>query len=302
MIRREEAVIERIHEEEVMAELVVSRCARIARTVGALAAAAILASEPGNSNRRDARFTDPSPGGAELLRRFSVREEVPVYDLRGERFRIITPEEIGSPVGLFVWISPGKDPGIPRGWEPILAEHRLVFVGAYDGGNERIALDRFRLALDAVHNLKARFVVDPRRVYVAGFSGGGRVASMLGVNFAEVFTGTIAICGANFFQPVRAGAGGFYAAGYVADAESLRLAKVARPFVLITGEKDMNRENTRAVENGFRAAQFRHVKYLEVAGMGHVLPSGAVLRTALRYLENPQGVSSGQTTHEGTAH
>ena len=119
--------------------------------------------------------------------------------------------------GLFVWVSPGASPKLPADWEAALARHRLLFIGAYDAGNERNAFDRFRLAVDASHNIRQRFRTDPKRVYVSGFSGGGRVASMLAVTYGDVFTGTIPICGVNFYMDLPAGEGQLFERSYVPD-------------------------------------------------------------------------------------
>jgi hypothetical protein len=65
----------------------------------------------------------------------------------------------------------------------------------------------------------------------------------------------------------------------------LSRAKTAGRFVLLTGELDMNRENTLSTyERGFKVAGFRNCHYLEVKGMKHELPRAPVLNTALAYL------------------
>ena len=212
---------------------------------------------------------------------------MPPYDIFKERFQLIIPESysVRTNWGLFVWVSPGNSPKIPHDWEVALAGQKLLFIGAYNAGNERNAFDRFRLAVDASHNIRQRFHVDPKRVYISGFSGGGRVASMLAVTYADIFTGAIPICGVDFYTDLPAGDGGTFGRSYIPDPSLAALARNRGHFALITGESDPNRANTKAAyEHGFRKYGFSHVLYLEVPKMGHAIPSGDWLEKALAFL------------------
>jgi predicted esterase len=238
---------------------------------------------------RDAQFQQAAPYSSpdEVHRRFRGQARMPGYDITKERFRILVPEGYSTQTnwGLFVWVSPGDSPDIPADWEGALARQRLLFIGAYNGGNGRSAFDRFRLAVDASLNMRQRFRIDPKRIYVSGFSGGGRVASMLGVAYADIFTGSIPICGVNFYTALPAEDGKQIDASYLPDTSLAALARSHRHFALITGERDINRLNTRsAYENGFKKAGFAHVLYLEVPGLGHAIPSAEWLEKAVEFL------------------
>ena len=112
------------------------------------------------------------------------------------------------------------------------------------------------------------------------------MASMIGVAWPDVFTGTFCVCGANFYRDVESAAGGYYGAAYTPDPRYLPLAKRARRFVLLTGEHDMNRENTKILmEKGFLQDGFSQVLYLELPGMKHTIPGAVDLNTALDYLD-----------------
>lgn len=225
------------------------------------------------------------------MRHLGFKLPVPGYTLDQERFRMIVPETYvtNGTWGLLVWISPGDDPRVPRGWWDEFARQKLLFVAPCGAGNERHAIQRCRLALDAVCNACRRYAIDPRRIYVAGFSGGGRIASILGVAYGDVFAGALPMCGADYFRNVQGAPGQFYPATYRPDPRVLQRSKSLGRFVLLTGEKDANRDNTRWVaENGFQRDGFKHVNYLEVAGMGHAMPSAAVLKTALESLTEAQ--------------
>jgi hypothetical protein len=137
-------------------------------------------------------------------------QEMPgAYDVAKETFEILVPKDYKAtePHGLFIWISASGTPAIPKEWEAVLAEKKLIFIGARNSGNPRDIFDRMRMAVDANFNLRKLFNVDGRRVYVSGFSGGSRVASMLGVCFGEMFSGTVCFMGVNFYTDIPMGCG-----------------------------------------------------------------------------------------------
>jgi len=159
-----------------------------------------------------------------------------------------------------------------------------LFVGAYQAGNPRDVVERARLALDAAFNLRQLYRIDPKRIYLGGFSGEGRVAGMVGMAYPEVFSGTICMCGVSFYTDIPTTTGEHWPRSFNPDAGRLAQAKGNR-FVLLTGDQDINRENTHEVwRSGFEREGFRHVRYLEVPGLKHTLPSAAVLGTALEFL------------------
>jgi predicted esterase len=240
--------------------------------------------------RSDAQFTDLAPYGsaAEITRHFGYKVPLPDYELKQEKFRLIVPEEYSTnaPWGLLVWISPGDDAYVPDGWERELTRHRLLFVSAYKSGNERHPLDRFRLALDATCNVCRKYAIDRQRIYAGGFSGGGRIASMLGVAYGDILTGTLPICGVNFYRALRSPEGEDYPAAYTPDPGAWARAKQVGRFALVTGEKDPSRPNTKCIaQSGFKRDGFKNVLYFEVPGMGHAIPDAAVLKTALDFLD-----------------
>jgi predicted esterase len=239
--------------------------------------------------RSDARFTQRAPYSDEagITKHLGYTVPLPEYAITNELFELRVPENVGTNEswGLLVWISPSDHPTIPSGWDLELAKRHLLFVSAHRSGNSRHPLDRFRLALDATCNMCRRCTVDRRRIYVGGFSGGARMASMLGVAYADIFTGTLCVCGVNFYKDVAAAGGQYYPATFTPDPGVLVLGKRNGRFVLLTGEHDENRNNTeRLAAKGFRSEGFRNVLYLEVPGLGHEMPSSAVIGQALDYL------------------
>ena len=218
------------------------------------------------------------------------------FDLAKEKFQIIVPATYKhtDKWGVFIWISPGDTPAIPADWEPVLASRKLLFVGAFKSGNPRSIFDRVRLAVAANHALRDRFNVDGRRVYVSGFSGGGRVASMVGVAFADMFSGAMPFMGVNFYEDIPAGDGKTtYGANFIPDDEVLAIAKKFCRYALVTGEKDFNRAGTKTIfDQGFKKEGFANVLYLEAPGVAHSLPPAKWLEQGLEFLDTGKGVKA----------
>jgi predicted esterase len=213
---------------------------------------------------------------------------MPDYNVQGEKFRVVVPSGYATNQdwGLLVWISPENQAQVPEALLSQLASRRLLLVSAYKSGNDRHPLDRFRLALDATCNMCRGYPVDRNRIYIGGFSGGSRIASMLGVAYGDLYSGTLCLCGVNFYRPVRGAEGEEYPATFDPDPSALARAKRLGRFALVTGETDPNRPGTRALtQSGFKREGFRNVLYLEVKGMGHAVPNTEKLIAALNFLD-----------------
>jgi predicted esterase len=227
----------------------------------------------------------------ELKARFRSKEDAGPYDVTKEKFRIVIPKTYAHTAkwGLLVYINADDGAGLPAGYETILEKRKLLAVAAYKAGNPRNIFDRFRLAIDAAFNMEKRFNIDPSRVYVSGFSGGGRVASMLAVAYADLFSGAIPLCGVNFYTDIPSEPGKHWPRGYVPVEPALKIAKEKGRYVLVTGEKDMNLKNTQAVyEEGFKKEGFKHALLLNVPGLGHAPPPAEWMDKGLDFLDHPK--------------
>jgi predicted esterase len=238
------------------------------------------------------QFTDSAvqSSGEEVKARLSAAEDPKPFEIAKEKFQLVIPQNYQprEAWGLFIWISASHAPSIPPEWHTVLAARKLLFVGAHQSGNPRDIFDRVRMAVDANVAMRSHYRIDERRVYVSGFSGGARVASMIGVAFADLFTGTIPFMGVNFYTELPAGGGKEFGISYLPNEQVLEIAKKRCRFVLVTGEKDFNRINTRAAEeHGFRKEGFANVLCLEVPGLGHAMPPAQWLEQGLGFLDGP---------------
>jgi len=251
-------------------------------------ATSAVAADDAKTGAYQTTFTERSPQSAieYQARRFGwnitqlrASEFEKDYDLNNESFEVNVPEsyKAGDGWGLFVWVTAGGRGNLHEGWRNVLEKHKLLWIGPNKVGNERAVWCRMGLAVDAVFNMKKRYDIDANRVYIAGASGGGRVSSMLGVCYPDIFKGGMYIIGCNFYREMTAPntGGKVWHRGYAPPpAEILAQAKKSVSHVLLTGETDPNREQTNEYyEKGFKKDGFLHVTYIEVPGMGHQPPN-----------------------------
>jgi len=197
------------------------------------------------------------------------------YSLADETFEIFVPgsyDDSGD-WGLFVWVSPTPSGRVPTpGAEAALEDNKLIWVGADGSGNSRLTWNRIGLALDAAHNALRYYRIDPRRVYVGGYSGGGRIATALMLFYPEVFRGGLFVYGVDFYRrvsvPNQPGSDWRPWFPVPAEAQLERLRQSAR-LVLLTGERDFNRLQTQVLAERYRDEGFAQVTYIEIPGAGH---------------------------------
>jgi dienelactone hydrolase len=255
------------------------------------------ATQPVQRGHFQLKFDQASPLAtkAESLRRFHWRDPIGEIDLSQESFQAYVPEayDPAEAYGLLVWISPTPRGDIPDpSWAAVLDKSRLIFIGANASGNKREVADRIRLAIDAVYNLKQRYNISDDRIYVCGFSGGGRSASMCATSFSEVFAGGgFYICGVNFFRdtPVPGKKNEFWPAQFYAPLGPL-LSDQKRylRYVLMTGDKDFNLDNTTAVYNAYLKEGYQHVTLLQVPDMSHDVPDADWFEKGIAAMEEPR--------------
>jgi predicted esterase len=120
-------------------------------------------------------------------------------DLAQERFLLLVPpERPPEGYGLLVFVSPWAGAHVPLGWASELSRRGFIFVAADRAGNDQDVLGRrVPLALLAQENVRQRYPVNARRTYVAGFSGGSRVAMRLALAYPDVFAGAVLNAGSD---------------------------------------------------------------------------------------------------------
>ena len=167
--------------------------------------------------RTDAVFTEYTPlsANSELIRRMlsplaaaqipavqartGLRLSEQPVDLAQEKFVLYVPQHApGKGYGLIVFVPPSDDASLPADWVPVLDQFGLILVRPVRSGNRQSALGRrYPLAILAEYNVAKRYRLDPDRIYIAGFSGGSRIALRLAVAYPDVFRGAILNAGSD---------------------------------------------------------------------------------------------------------
>jgi predicted esterase len=174
-----------------------------------------------------------------------------------------------EPPGLLVYVSPTRSGRIHPRWRAVLDEQNLIYISADHSGNRIPTMRRMVLALMAVRAAATQYAFDVDRMMVSGFSGGGRVASILSTQYPEVFTGALYICGVDFWNKRRA-----------PKVDKL----IKNRFVFLTGSRDFNRDEVRNIHGRYVKAGAINSELLVIPGMTHELPDQKVLSQALDYL------------------
>lgn len=119
-------------------------------------------------------------------------------NLDNERFDLFIPKrQPKAGYGLIVFVSPMERWPLTYDWKKALDEAGIIYVSALRAGNtQNVYKRRIPLALHALENVKARYPIDPERVFISGFSGGSRTAIRIAAGYADVFTGALLIGGA----------------------------------------------------------------------------------------------------------
>jgi predicted esterase len=173
--------------------------------------------------------------------------------------------------GVIVYVSPVRSGRIDSRWRTVLDQHNLIYIGANGVGNRIPVNRRMVLALMGLRALERQHLFSGDRIYVTGFSGGGRVASILATQYPEVFTGAIYICGVNYWD----------------EEQPPRIERLAQNrFVFLTGSKDFNRNETGSVYHSYLKSGVQGSKLLIVPAMGHELPDAKALAEALEFLND----------------
>jgi len=189
--------------------------------------------------------------------------EQPV-DLSKERFTLYVPGGAPPPegYGLLVFVAPWPEPTRPRQWQLPLNRHRLIFVSATNSGNDASVLDRrLPLALLGYENVRLRYRIDPKRVYIGGLSGGSRVAEITALAYPDVFRSALLNAGSD---PIGGQSG-----IYLPPADLFEKFQKTR-IVFATGDKDeLNLRDDGATRASLKEWCVFDVEVRTARGLGH---------------------------------
>lgn len=183
---------------------------------------------------------------------------------------IPTSYDPGKPTGVLIYISPQNIINVPSSWMSIMEERNIIWIASRMSGNKVFTAKRILYALTSLEILQKRYQIDPARIYITGFSGGGRVASIAASQYPNIFKGAAYICGANFWENL--------------SAEQLEQVHQNR-YVFISGAQDFNLNETKQVYSKYKKAGAKNIKLMVVSRMGHSNPKKQKFAQAIRFLD-----------------
>jgi hypothetical protein len=202
-------------------------------------------------------------------------------DITKEQFAVYVPaQKPPSGYALLVFVPPWNDARLPDGWAAALDEHGVIFVSAAHSGNDTsVHFRRIPLALIAAQNLAVQYGVDPRRVFVSGFSGGSRVALRLALAYPDLFHGAILNAGSD---PIGT------ADVALPPDDLLRRFQETTRLIYLTGSEDTPRLSMlNASTQSMRTWCVPDIHVLTMQNAGHDPASGSTLSEALGLLLDP---------------
>jgi len=205
--------------------------------------------------------------------------------------------------GLFVWVGV-TDPS-PE-WMQVLARHKFLFVNAKPN-DDKAPYCHPRREIDAVYNMQQLYKIDPKRVYISGFSAGGQIACFTWHFFPDVFKGGIFMSG-NAFHAIYTDKTGRLICTVREDAPwqaPLEQIRKETSVVIMWGGAEYKADPTgrdvpRALMEGLILDGFLRVALFEIPRAGHNHPNAAWFEKAVTALERPIGTphppATGPTT------
>jgi predicted esterase len=207
-------------------------------------------------------------------------------DLKNERFRVRLPKGYSPsvPAGVLVWIDGDRVLGLREELFEALDAFNIVGVTPENAGNDRPLSDRAQLAFDALESVRSRVLIDQRRVYIGGISGGGRVASMLALAFPDTFSACLSVVGVNSCYNVRLPDGKqVQRSSGIPNSRVLGLLEGYK-IAAITGSEDFNRPEILARAESFKKIKV-NCKVFDCAGMGHQMPKSKDVKDAIDWFD-----------------
>jgi len=194
------------------------------------------------------------------------------YTSTAQTYRLLVPGNLsGKPtkpaavklLPLVLFISPGESPGGFGAFAATAARHGVLVASPRGAGNRCPFPRRVNIVLDVLDDLRRRFPIDPDRTYLAGFSGGGRVACTIAFALPELFGGVISFCAAGDLRPEP----------WLRHRVQERLS-----VALVTGETDFNRGEVERFRGPLLSEVGVRTRVWVEPKTGHAVPAGPVPR------------------------
>ena len=182
--------------------------------------------------------------------------------------------------GVLVFVSSGPSGvNLKKDWDKIFAQKKLIYCSPFGAGNEQADMRRIALALDAVATVQKDFKINANRLLISGVSGGGMIATAVGINYAE-FKAIACALGSSpsdrHFFP------------YLGTREVREIAKQKKRFAWISGSKDYAYDGVKRGLLDWTAANVKS-KLFDHPDQGHAAGNADLMLQAITWIEDDQG-------------
>jgi hypothetical protein len=194
------------------------------------------------------------------------------YDSTQQQYELFVPPQIkpSEPAPLVLFISPSDLPAGWKQWEAVCKREGVIFASPFNAGNACPTPRRVRIVFDVLDDIRRRQAIDADRTYLAGFSGGARIACAAAFALPEYFGGVIAICGSENLRQES------WLRQRTADRLSVALA---------TGENDFNRAELERYRGPYFTELGVRTKVWVAPELGHGIPDGKQLGRIYSWLD-----------------
>jgi predicted esterase len=211
-----------------------------------------------------------------------------VRELARESFRLRLPRKYDGALaaGVLIWVDARPEADLPQELFAAADEGQFILACPRNAPNQRPVADRYQVALDALACVERSFLIDPRRVYVSGFSGGGQISTHLWACMPDVFTGAVPTVALASYQNVIVGPGKMWQGTIGKPTPGLLKQVGGHRCAAVTGNADFNHDIILEVAKLWTADGLA-MRVFDYPGLGHEVPSADQMREAIAWVDEP---------------
>lgn len=202
------------------------------------------------------------------------------YALEDHQYYLYVPKSYdgNEPYGLYIHMNPGPNAQtLDAGRQAVMDKYKIIYASPRSVQNMGGLIRHAEVALDVLASIRQSMKIDPKRIYVGGYSGGGRSASQLSWAAPKTFRGIITMVAGlpeNYPEKLMK----------ARDNYTVRWATVSG-----TGDDNYN-ECKRVSQQWEKTKKFKHIKFFDIPGMGHDFASAETLDLVFDWMENGEKV------------
>jgi predicted esterase len=189
------------------------------------------------------------------------------------RWQLFVPSTYSAddPPGVIVFVSANRRGGPARTWNDTLESRNLIWIGLNHAGGTAPVMERILTAIIAPLVLRGDYEIDFSRIYIAGHSDGGQVASMVMMSKPEQFRGGIYLGAAEAWDDEA--------------PPKIDLIRENRHAFLI-GANDNELKEMQRVFNRYTKAGVKNVELIRMRNNQNSWPAGEFLGRAIDFLDD----------------